>query len=575
MRYGRSLLSVLLFTLPATAAERVKPFTLPDTAGKPVSPLASKDRKAFVIVFVGTECPINNAYMPRLIALHREFADQGVSIVAINSNRQDTAARMAEHAKKYELPFPVLKDERNLVADQFGAKRTPEAFLLDADGTVRYRGRIDDQFGIGYKRPAPTRNDLAEALDELLAGKAVSVAATEVSGCPIARVPEQAKPAAGSAITYTNRIASILDKHCVECHRTGEIGPMPLRTYDDVTPWALAIQEAVGEGRMPPWHADPKFGHFSNNRRLSDDDRQALLTWIEHDCPRGEGEAPRGREYVDGWTIGKPDAVFSMDREFYVPAQASRRGIAYQYFQVDPKFTEDRWITAAEARPGNRSVVHHIIVFAVPRDRQRQRSEDGIGTGFLVGWAPGDMPLQCTPGVARRIPKDSVLLFQMHYTPNGHAGNDRSSVGFIFAKEPPKWESKSRSIATKDFALPPGDDNHRVQSASRFRQDVELVSLTPHMHLRGKSFEYRAVFPDGKTETLLSVPRYDFNWQTTYRLEQPIRLPAGTRVECTAHFDNSTKNLTNPDPSKTVTWGDQTWEEMMIGFVDYTVKVKD
>jgi hypothetical protein len=293
------------------------------------------------------------------------------------------------------------------------------------------------------------------------------------------------------------------------------------------------------------------------------------LSWIEQGCAKGENEPPAKREFPEGWTIGKPDLVLSMEKACEVPAEAPRWGIPYRYFMVDTDFAEDRWIQAAQAKPGARGVVHHIIVYVLTPGEKRGRSEDGIGKGFLVAYAPGDMPLVCPPGTAKKIPKGAQLLFQMHYTPNGKAQSDRSSVALIFAKEPPEHEVKTRSIATGRFEIPPGDDNYRVVASSVFREDSLLVSLSPHMHLRGKDFLYRAVYPGGKSETLLSVPKYDFNWQTTYRLEKPIRLPAGTRIECTAHYDNSDKNPNNPDPKKSVRWGDQTWEEMMIGFVDY------
>jgi peroxiredoxin len=569
MRACRLVLLVLAVPTFALAENppKIAPFTLPDSASKPVSPLAEKDQRALVVAFIGTECPINNAYLPRLAEMHAEFKGKGVGFVAINSNQHDTAAKVGEHAKKFAVPFPVLKDERNAVADKFGAKRTPEVFLLDATSAVRYRGRIDDQFAISIKRPAPTRRDLAEAIGELLADKPISVATTEVAGCLISRVAAPAKTEA--KINYTGHVAAILERRCVECHRTGQIGPMSLRNYEDAVAWSGPIQEAVSEGRMPPWHADPKIGRFANDRRLTPDERETLLSWIEQGCAKGEGEATAKREFAEGWTIGKPDVVFTMTKPCDVPAQATRWGIPYRYFIVDTEFTEDRWIQAAQTKPGARDVVHHIIVYVIKPGERRTRSEDGIGNGFLVSYAPGDMPLVCPPGSAKKIPKGAQLLFQMHYTPNGKAQTDRSSVGLIFAKEPPKQEVNTKAIATNRFAIPPGDGNHRVESAATLREDAVLLSLSPHMHLRGKDFEYRAILPDGKTQTLLSVPKYDFNWQTTYHLEKPLSLPAGTRIECTAHFDNSDKNANNPDPKKTVRWGDQTWEEMMIGFVDY------
>jgi peroxiredoxin/mono/diheme cytochrome c family protein len=569
--FGRPVVSA--DEAPLAVGKRVANFTLTDPRDQSRVSLADfKDKKATVVVFVGTECPINNLFLPRLAELHRQYGPLGVQFLAVNSNVQDTAPHVAEHAKKHNIPFPVLKDEGHVVADQFGAQRTPETFVLDAEGKVCYRGRIDDQFGFGYKRPQPTRRDLAEAIEQVLAGKSVVQATTPVAGCVIARA---AKPRADSTVTFSKQVARILQQNCQECHRPGQIGPMALLTYKDAAAWSETIREVIQDKRMPPWHADPRHGKFLNDRSLSAADRDALLAWIEQGCPKGDDkDLPPPREFASGWIIGKPDLVLAMDREFRVPAETPPGGVRYQWFQVPTNFEEDVWIQAAEARPGNRAVVHHIIVYIMKVQAgraQRQRTEDGIGEGFLVGYAPGDMPLVLPPGMAKKIPKGHSLLFQMHYTPNGTEQTDRSSVGLIFAKEPPKHEVRTRAIAQPKFAIPPGAGSHKVVSASTFQKDTLLLSFLPHMHLRGKSFEYRLVHADGKAEVPLSVPRYDFNWQSNYRLETPIRFPAGSRIECTAYFDNSADNPNNPDPTKTVYWGEQTWEEMMIGFVDYVM----
>ncbi len=553
---------------PSGNGKKVEDFRLMDSAGKTVTLADFKDRKAVVVLFLGTECPINNAYAPRLVELHKEYAEKGVQFLAVNSNRQDTVESIAAHAKKHGIPFPVLKDEANKVADQFGARRTPEVFLLDAGRIVRYQGRIDDQFGIGYARPKPTRRDLAEAMDEVLAGKPVSTPTTTVAGCLISRASIAKENA---AVTFTRHVAPILQKHCQECHRPGMIGPMSLLTYEDASAWSAMIQEVVSERRMPPWHADPKHGKFANDRSLPKEDRDTLLAWVAQGCAKGEAkDLPPPSEFASSeWTIGKPDVVFTMPTSYKVPAQTPRGGVPYQYFLVSTGFKEDRWVQAVEAKPGNRAVVHHILVYA--RTLAKGNPGDGIGEGLLVAQAPGELPTVLPPGSAKKIPKGAALVFQMHYTPNGTEQSDQSSVGIIFAKEPPRHEIRTRAIATKRLAIPPGDASYKATSTTTFAQDSMLFSLLPHMHLRGKSFEYRVTYPDGKEDVLLSVPHYDFGWQANYRLAEPIRLPAGTRIDCTAYYDNSDKNPNNPDPAATVRWGDQTWQEMMIGFVDYAV----
>jgi peroxiredoxin len=551
---------------------KVADFSLKDTNDKTVALGDFKDKKAVVVVFIGTECPANNAYMPTLAALSKAYADKGVQFLGVNANCNDTPAHIAGHAKQFELPFPVLRDAANVVADQLGAKRTPEAVVLDGERRIVYQGRIDDQLGVGVKREAPTRRDLAEALDEMLSGKPVSQPKTTVSGCLIARA---IKPKAEGTITFAKDVSRVLQKNCQECHRPEQVAPMPLLTYEDALAWSESIKEVVDQKRMPPWHADPRFGTFANDRSLSAEEKVTLLGWIEQGCSKGDPkELPPDKEFAAGWRIGKPDAVFTMEDPFRVPASSEEKGLPYQYFVVPTKFKEDVWVKAAEAKPEKKAVVHHIIVYVVKPGKDggymRPKTMDGIGDGFLTAFAPGDMPTVCPDGAAKKIEKGSFLIFQMHYTPNGEEQTDQSSVGLVFAKEPPKFEIRTRAIAEKKtLDIPPGEANFEVKAVATFDKDADVFSLMPHMHLRGKDFKYDVLYPDGKKETLLFVPHYDFAWQSVYRLTAPLHLPAGTKIECTAHYDNSKDNPNNPDPKKRVRWGDQTWDEMMIGFTDY------
>jgi peroxiredoxin len=552
-------------TPPANLGKKAPPFSLTDPRDQARFALDDcKDRKAVVVVFLGTECPINNRYLPTLRELHGDYAAKGVQFVGLNANCTDTAQDVAAHARKHEVPFPVLKDEGNKVADQFGARRTPEAFVIDAAGVIRYQGRIDDRYGIGYQRPQPTRRDLASALDEILAGKAVSTPTTSVAGCLIARVTA---PKADGTITFTKHVARILQKNCQECHRPGQIGPMPLLSYEDAAGWSAMIQEVVQERRMPPWYADPKFGKFSNDRRLKKEDYDTLLAWIAAGCPKGDPkDMPPPRSWPEGWQIGKPDLILRMPEPYAVPAESPKGGIPYQHFFIDPGFTEDRWVVRAEARAGAPEVVHHVIVFILPAGKRFNQNDPT--NEVLCGTAPGDMPLLLADGMAKRIPAGAKLVIQLHYTPNGKAQKDESYIGLIFTPKPPKYVVRAIPIANPLFRIPPGADNHKVEATYALRRDAQVIAFMPHMHLRGKDFLYEAIYPDGKTEVLLSVPHYNFNWQSAYRLAEPKPLPKGTRIHCVAHFDNSAKNPNNPDPTKAVFWGDQTWEEMMIGWID-------
>jgi len=575
----RHLPLVVLLALPGLALgwladppAKVEPFALPDPrAGKTVDLKDLAGRKAVVVAFVGIECPLNGQFLPVLAGLHAEYDKQGVAFLGINSNAHDTPDKVALHAARNEVPFPILKDAGNKVADRLGAERTPEVFVLDPKGTVVYRGRIDDQFGFGFARPGkPTRRDLAVALDELLAGKPISVAKTKVDGCLIARATT---PKADGAVTYTRDVAAIVQNRCQACHRPGQVGPMPLMGYDDAVAWSAMIREVVSDGRMPPWHADPKYGKFSNDRRLTDAEKKTLLAWIDGGLARGDAkDAPPAKEWVDGWRIGKPDVVFEMPREFTVPAAMPKNGVAYQYFTVKTDFAEDKWVTLAEARPGAAEVVHHILVFIVPPGQLLPI--DGAGGNVLCGTAPGDSPLVLPAGTAKRVPAGASLVFQMHYTPNGKEQKDRSKVGIVFAKEPPKFRVQTRPIINPTFLskldkIPAGADNYEIVSEFTFRKDGKVVHFMPHMHLRGKDFRFEAHYPDGKKEVLLSVPRFEFGWQSVYRFAEPLAMPKGTKIHCVAHFDNSAKNPNNPDAGKDVFWGDQTWEEMMVGWMDF------
>ena len=442
------------------------------------------------------------------------------------------------------------------------AQCTPEAFLLDRDRVVRDWGRIDDQYGFktgaGYVKPKLNERFLANALEEVLAGKPVTKPVVKADGCLIGRVKHQPH----GDVTYSNQIARILNSRCVSCHRAGEVAPFAMTSYDEVQGWAEMIGEVVSEGRMPPWFADPQFGHFANEARLTDDEKSLIATWINNGAPEGDkSQLPEPPKFVDGWQMGTPDQIVYMrDEPFDVPAEGVVR---YQFFRVDPGWTEDKWVQASEARPGNRGVVHHIIVFA----SREGEDELGGGRGGLAGYAPGTQPHINQPGTAVFVPAGSKLVFQLHYTPNGSAQQDRSAVGFKFA-DPKSVKRTLRDGLVGDvaFKIPAFDGNFEVKGRHRFLKDTMLLSLMPHMHLRGKSFKFEAQYPDGTKEVLLDVPQYDFNWQLRYYLSEPKLMPKNTRLECTAHFDNSAENLANPDPTATVSFGEQTWEEMMFGF---------
>ncbi len=551
--------------------KRVEDFRLQDYRGAWHTLGDLGDRKLVVLAFLGTECPLSKLYGARLAELDRAFAPRGVAFLGINANRQDSITEIAHHARVHAIDFPVLKDVGNAFADRLGAQRTPEVFVLDADHVVRYHGRIDDQYGIGYSRPSPTRRDLADALDELLAGKPVAHPAVAAAGCLIGRVK---RSEAKGRVTYTKDVAPILNRRCAGCHRPGEIAPFALTSYDEVVGWADMIREVLEQQRMPPWLANSAYGSFANDARMPDDEKRLIREWAENGAPQGDPrDLPAPPQFVEGWRIPAPDLVLHMPEPFTVPASGT---VEYQYFAVDPGFQEDRWVRAAEARPGNRSVVHHMVLIVQPPDSRPVAQTGGLGNELLAVTAPGMPPQVLRDGMAKRIPAGSRLVFQMHYTPNGSAQTDQSSVGLVFADaKTVRREVRGGMALNFQFRIPPHAKDYPAEAEHRFGQDTLLVSLFPHMNLRGRSYLFDAIYPDGSQETLLDVPRYDFNWQNEYVLAEPKLMPEGTRLHCTGHFDNSEENLSNPDPDQAVTFGEQTWEEMLVGYFDAALAEQD
>ncbi len=425
-------------------------------------------------------------------------------------------------------------------------------------------------------------------------------------------------PAAGPM--FSKDVAPIFYTNCTSCHRPGEIGPMPLVTYQDARPWAKSIAAKVASGAMPPWHADPSHGEFVNDRRLRNADKETILQWANNGAPEGNpNDLPAAPRYADGWQIGEPDAVFALREDYPIPASGT---VEYKYFEVPTNFTEDKWVQSFEVRPGDRSVVHHVIVFARPPakpapadggqgapstssqsgaaqkprrqgpfsfaagmeepkdeavetakrapNNDRPAPKGGPGS-FVAAFAPGQAVRTYADGTAIKIPAGATLIFQMHYTSSGKPTTDRSKVGLVFAKEPPHREVVIAALQNANFTLPAGMPDVRVDAEMTLNQDMTIWSMLPHTHVRGRRWHLEAIYPDGRTETILDVPRYDFNWQTDYVFKQPLKLPKGTRVRTSAWYDNSAANKTNPDPTVDVHWGDQTWQEMQFTAFAFTL----
>jgi hypothetical protein len=387
------------------------------------------------------------------------------------------------------------------------------------------------------------------------------------------------------SVTFNKEVLPILQSRCQECHRPGDIAPMSLITYKDARPWAKSIRQAVITKKMPPWFADPHVGKFANDRSLSQAEIDTLVAWVDGGAREGDPkDAPAPRQFIEGWSMGKPDLVLEMPNAYAIPASGK---IEYMYVILPTGLKEDRWVEASEVRPGNRAVVHHVIasirepgstwmtdqkpgeVFLPPRGARGGQLSGGIGS-----YVPGQTVLPAGgPGPRRAtlLKAGSDVVFQLHYTASGTATSDKTKIGIIFAKDKPERRLMGGNAAQMRISIPPGDPHFKIEGSQTLQYDADLISFMPHAHFRGKSFEYRIVRPDGTSETVLRVPEYTYKWQLTYYLAEPIHLTKGTKVEVTAYYDNSANNPDNPDPTKEVHWGEQTWEEMMMGYFNVAV----
>lgn len=531
--------------------------------GQPIPPhLESLLR---VYCFLGVDCPVSQFYAARIERLAQQFAD--VSFVAVYSNLHDSTDDVRRYSKESGMTFPQVHDADQSIARSLGATRVPEVVVLDRNNQVRYRGRVDDQYVPGTKRATASNEEFKRALELILQGKEPSVTRTDAHGCLITFAKT---PRSDANITFSKSIAPLFQRLCFECHRPGEIGPFDSSNYEEVRGWADMILEVVEQKRMPPWHADPEHGKFKNARSITDQEVALIRDWVRSGAPYGSAEdLPVQPKLVDGWRMPhEPDLIVNMRASPYaVPASGA---VDYQYFVVDPQLAEDRWVSAAQIVPGDSSVVHHAIVFVRPPD-----GVDFQGVGWLTAYVPGQRATTFPEGFARKIAAGSKFVFQMHYTPNGVERSDQTKVGLCFSDSSSVTHEVFTTIGIdQEFEIPPGASNHCVSSTVRgLPKNGQLLAIMPHMHLRGKAFELTSVAGSKRAglqqrNVLLSVPRYDFNWQHTYELAEPMDLSQIERLEFSTTFDNSAANPFNPAPDEYVVWGDQTWEEMAVAFIE-------
>ena len=548
-----------------------------DLDGRSHTVAGPADFRHTVFALTSTSCPLSRKYLPTLVDLVRAAPD-GVRFVLVNASPTDDPAAMREAADRFAGRVPYVHDRDGNLARALGAATTTDVVVTDARRTVEYHGAIDDQYGFGYALDAPRRRYLADAISALVSGEPPPVAATAAPGCDLDTVAAAGET---TAVTYHGRVSRILARHCVECHRTGGAGPFPLDTYADVVGHAPMIRTVVDRGTMPPWFAAPVaeagddsavvHSPWANDRSLAAAEKRDLIAWIAGDRPAGDpADAPARRVYPERWQIGTPDAVF----EFATPVPVQATGVMpYQTVFVETNLPEDRWVRAIEVQPGARDVVHHALIHVVGSDDDAGPGDAAAEErrGFWGEYVPGQSTLVYPAGFAKQLPRGARLRFQMHYTPNGTATTDRTRVGVIFAAAPPEHEVRVAGIVNPRIRIPPGASDHREEATLRLPIDATITAFLPHMHVRGKACRYEVVRRDGTVSTLLDVPRYDFNWQLLYRLHEPLALRAGDTLRFTAWYDNSRDNPANPDPTQTVRWGPQTFDEMQLGYVEYYV----
>ncbi|GMU92950.1 MAG: hypothetical protein AMXMBFR4_20080 [Candidatus Hydrogenedentota bacterium] len=555
---------------PASEAGRpvsASNFRLEDHAGASHELYRLSDAKAVVLFFHGNGCPIVRKSVAELRAIRDEYAPQGVTFWFINGNADDRRAEVVKEAAEFGIDFPILMDSAQLVTRDLGTTRTAEAVVLNPRGwRIEYRGAVDDRLDYGVEKPQATSRWLRDALDAVLAGDRPQITQTETRGCRIDLLREPKRT------SYAKHIAPLLQKKCASCHVEGHIGPFAMDSYEKVAGRKRMIREVLMTKRMPPWHADPHSGEFANDSSLDREELRSLIAWIDAGAPRGDGEDPllqlAGADASEYWPMGQPDLVFEMPRSFTVPASGV---VDYQYFRVRYTGAEDIWVRGADILPGNRAVLHHALIFINYPDRLKSLEPDFEGglDGFFAGYVPGMLNDFYPKDTGKFVPAGSEFVFQMHYTTNGRSETDRSKLGLYVAKKKPKREFFTRAAANTDFEIPPNSPDSETESTYDFTHDVLLYEMGPHMHYRGKRFQYHVKYPDGRSELLLSVPNYDFNWQTMYRLKEPKRIPAGSQLYCVGAFDNSASNPHNPDPNRWIYFGEQSFEEMFIGYMGY------
>lgn len=550
------------FSVNSQAALKADNFVLIDHQGKAHELYYHADDAAIIIVSQGNGCQIVRSNLEDLKAIRKDYAGQGVELLMLNANLQDTRAAIASEAEEWGNDFPILKDRTQIIARSLELNRTGEVLVIDPKTwNVVYRGPLSDRVDYERQKDKASKHYVRDALDALIAGKEVAVAQVNAPGCIINYNDHD-----GATISYADTIIPILKENCVACHVNGGIAPWAMSQYAMIKGFAPMMREVVRTKRMPPWHADPEIGHWRNEVGMSDEETQTLIAWIEAGALRGEGEDSLKEipNLKNTWTLGEPDLIIDIP-PFEVAASGT---VDYQFPNVPNPYDKDVWVVAAEVIPGDPKAVHHILAGSSARQPQGRLSE--IFENFIITYAPGNEASKMPTGTGVFVPKGGVYQFQMHYTPYGKKVTDRSRIGLHFSDTPPANFYREQVIVNFDLAIPPHAEKHEEKAYFFFDKDADIHALFPHSHYRGVSSTFEIQYPDGKIETILSVPNYDFNWQRTYQFTEPKRVPAGSKMVHRTIYNNSSKNRGNPAPEETVYWGLQSEQEMLYGSVGYS-----
>lgn len=557
---------LLSLSSPFLAASEVVNFVLLDQQGRAFE-LRRSEARAVVLFFTANGCPVARQYASKLKTLRDVYSPRGIDIVMVNSSSGDDRASIVKEMGELGISsLPVLKDDTQGVARHLGVLRTGEVVAINTkDWSVFYRGAVDDQVVEGAQKPQVTEHYIEAALEDFLAGRDIAQAKTVARGCLITFDGGEGPDSA--TVSYSKHVVPILQKKCVSCHSPGNIGSWSMSGHRKVKSMGAMIEEVLLTRRMPPWDADPEIGKFANDRGIGIAEAQTLLRWLKQGAPRGEGADGLEKALVEptsAWPLGQPDIVLRLPKPEEIPATGV---LDYRRVVVRAGNRRAGWVGGYWVRPGNYKVVHHVTARIINNDI-RNISPSRLVETFAL-WAPGYTQGLFPLNSGMPIPADAFFELELHYTTIGTPTTDQTEIGLYLLREKPPLRYENIRIWSA-FEIAPGDANAKAEATFRFHRAATLHRVTPHMHVRGRSMKFDILGPDEQRETIASVPRYDFNWQISYQLATPRKIPAGSTALISGTFDNSSRNPANPDPTKTIKWGAQTSDEMFIGFMGVT-----